>query len=113
MEKKKYASLTARLFERKKELVGSAQSGEKRDLSVDGRAKDTGDEALEISMERLESSMLSSVVDEIRMIDQALERIEAGSYGICIDCGNKISEARLECFPYAARCIICQEKFEA
>ena len=113
MDKKKIASLKERLFERKKEIVSANEGGKKRDVNIDGRAKDTGDEALEISMERLESSMLSTAIDELRMIDQAIERMDAGSYGICVDCGGEISEARLECFPYAARCIVCQEKFEA
>ena len=43
----------------------------------------------------------------------ALARLDAGTDGTCIDCGEKIVEARLEFRPEAARCLACQEKFEA
>ncbi|MEI7537760.1 MAG: TraR/DksA family transcriptional regulator [Comamonadaceae bacterium] len=49
---------------------------------------------------------------EIRLIDAALERIKAGSYGQCLDCGESIPAARLQAAPQALRCIACQEKLE-
>ncbi len=44
---------------------------------------------------------------EMRMISAALERIEDGTFGICVACGNPISEARLSAVPHAARCRAC------
>jgi RNA polymerase-binding protein DksA len=41
-------------------------------------------------------------------IDEALRRIESGTYGTCVRCGKPISEERLEAIPYATRCIDCQ-----
>jgi RNA polymerase-binding transcription factor DksA len=41
------------------------------------------------------------------MIDAALSRVADGSYGICVNCGEQISEARLEAVPHAARCRNC------
>jgi RNA polymerase-binding transcription factor DksA len=41
-------------------------------------------------------------------IDEALRRIETGTYGTCVRCGKPISEERLEAIPYATRCIDCQ-----
>jgi DnaK suppressor protein len=38
--------------------------------------------------------------------------MEAGTYGLCIDCGTHIPAARLQVAPEAARCIPCQEKVE-
>ena len=49
---------------------------------------------------------------ELVVIDAALARIEAGSYGQCIDCGCPIAEPRLQASPEVPRCIGCQEKFE-
>jgi len=40
-------------------------------------------------------------VDELEEIDQALNRIEMGEYGRCIDCGKKINKERLKIMPYA------------
>lgn len=42
----------------------------------------------------------------------ALARLDAGTYGVCIDCGEQIAAARLEFRPEAARCLACQEKYE-
>lgn len=44
---------------------------------------------------------------EIRMIKAALERMDAGEYGICVKCGNPISEDRLEVLPFTPFCRTC------
>jgi DnaK suppressor protein len=49
---------------------------------------------------------------ELRLVDAALARIKAGTYGQCVDCGVDIPAARLQAAPHAARCIACQEKTE-
>ena len=41
-------------------------------------------------------------------IDEALARIDEGSYGLCARCGKPIAEERLEAIPYATRCIECK-----
>ena len=41
----------------------------------------------------------------------ALARIDEGSYGQCVDCGNEIGTGRLEARPEAARCVACQAKY--
>ena len=48
----------------------------------------------------------------LKAIDGALERIEAGRFGICETCGQPISEERLEAIPYATQCIDCRRKGE-
>ncbi len=78
----------------------------------DGQVQDSGDEALSLTMETLQSSIEQSEIDELRLIDEALSRIEKNEYGQCVDCQEPIAEKRLEHFPYAARCIVCQEVFE-
>lgn len=45
-------------------------------------------------------------------IDDALKRIDAGTYGYCTHCGNQIGIERLNAIPWARYCIDCQEKFE-
>ncbi len=42
--------------------------------------------------------------DEIRAIDAALKRIEDGTYGICVTCGEAISQERLDVLPYTPFC---------
>ena len=45
-------------------------------------------------------------------VDAALDRIEAGTYGKCVNCGRDIGEKRLDAVPYARYCIDCQELAE-
>jgi len=46
----------------------------------------------------------------LKQVEQALERIEDGSFGICVDCQNLIPGARLDAVPTATRCVPCKEK---
>jgi RNA polymerase-binding transcription factor DksA len=46
-------------------------------------------------------------LSEIRGIDAALKRIEDGTYGVCVSCGEDISEDRLKAVPYAVKCRNC------
>jgi RNA polymerase-binding protein DksA len=48
----------------------------------------------------------------LNQINEALERIEDGTYGICQRCGKQINPERLEAFPYVAYCIDCQAIIE-
>ncbi len=50
---------------------------------------------------------------EIDLIDEALQRIESGDYGLCAQCRNLIPQARLELVPHARHCVSCQEKRES
>jgi len=45
-------------------------------------------------------------------IDQALERVESGGYGYCQNCGNPITQERLEAVPHAVLCITCKANEE-
>ena len=46
----------------------------------------------------------------LRDIEEALERLRDGTYGICMDCGLPISRRRLEALPWARYCVSCQER---
>lgn len=50
--------------------------------------------------------------EKLELIDEALERIEEGTYGICEDCGAKIAEGRIKVMPFARYCITCQSRIE-
>ena len=45
-------------------------------------------------------------------LDDAIERLENGTFGKCLRCGRQIAEERLEAIPYATRCIDCQRLAE-
>lgn len=64
--------------------------------------------------QRENDEVLSAIDEEaqqtIFLIDNALSRIKAGSYGDCSICGEKIADARLQALPYVTTCISCASK---
>ena len=60
-----------------------------------------------------ELGLLSDEGTVIEMIDEALTRLDENEYGICIECGQEISPARLEVKPYARFCLECKSRKEA
>jgi DnaK suppressor protein len=59
-------------------------------------------------------SELLAVLDQARtrvqQVDQALQRMDSGDYGICAECGNPIDEGRLEARPLSVTCIDCASR---
>ena len=78
----------------------------------DDQVQDTGDQALSSTLEEVRISLHNNELDEYQRILRALDMIDSGTYGICIDCSNSISEKRLLLFPNATRCLACQEALE-
>ncbi|MFJ4045792.1 TraR/DksA family transcriptional regulator [Microbacterium sp. NPDC089987] len=56
------------------------------------------------------SALADAAADEVRQYDEALERWDAGDYGVCASCGRPIPEGRLEVRPFARLCVPCAEK---
>lgn len=46
---------------------------------------------------------------QLRQVEDALQRIDAGDYGVCVDCEEEIGLNRLRAVPWAQRCLKCQE----
>ena len=100
----------ASLLEQLNNLRGGTVSRAEASAEHFGRPEDSTAQVntardLEFALDERESA-------ELRLVDAALARIEAGTYGQCIDCGIEIPAARLHAAPHAARCIACQEKAE-
>ena len=57
-------------------------------------------------------ALVSRDLTELANVEQALARLDDGSYGDCADCGQPIPYARLVAYPAAKRCVACQEKAE-
>ena len=72
-----------------------------RAMAGDDRAKADEEFDLGVAMEEREAA-------ELLAIDEALQRVADGSYGLCLQCGASIPAARLHAQPTAARCVACQ-----
>ena len=94
-----------RLVARKNELEQRLQHIE-HDLDLPA-PKDIEDRATERENDEVMESMGNAGLVEIEAIDAALARIEAGTFGICVECGGPISPKRLEILPTATKCKSC------
>ncbi|NLA12370.1 MAG: hypothetical protein GX883_09655 [Firmicutes bacterium] len=97
------------------EQLGEGPSRERRvgmresvtDLSfADNHPADLGTENFERSKDL---SLQELHFSQLRQVEEALQRISAGTYGICQRCGEMISRARLEAVPEAPLCLPCRE----
>jgi DnaK suppressor protein len=68
---------------------------------------DFAEQAVELENGETMVALDREVNAEIREIEKALRRVEDGSYGTCTECGDPISEQRLEALPFVGLCIEC------
>ena len=78
------------------------------DMAAEHDVRSFDDRAQAISERNDEFAMNEHETAELGDIEAALERIDAGTYGQCTDCGVTIPPARLSAYPTAKRCIDCQ-----
>lgn len=70
---------------------------------------DSSEQAAQLGNVEVVSALENEAVNEIAQIDGALRRLETGSYGVCVTCGEDISTKRLEAWPASAECLDCAE----
>ena len=75
--------------------------------------KDIEDQAIELENDEVLDELEPKTRQELADVLAALERMEEGTYGKCLDCGEEISMSRLKAIPYTLRCIECAEEAEA
>ena len=68
---------------------------------------DLEDQAIDLEDDEVLSGLGRANLQEVRLLNAALNRIADGSYGICLNCGDDISAARLDAVPYAVLCRTC------
>ena len=56
------------------------------------------------------TGLAEAAASELRQVDEALARVDAGTYGFCANCGKPIPSGRLEARPFAEYCVACAEK---
>lgn len=78
--------------------------------TVDQHPADSGTNLADADREEASIEILAAQQERVR---EALARIDAGTYGRCVDCGAELPNERLEARPEAARCVNCQQRAEA
>lgn len=110
MTKKKAEHYRRRLLEKREELLRALDRhvhyGREADQDA---AQDPADKASNSYLKELLFSQSTSDRYILALIDEALQRIEDGTYGICVACGAEIQPKRLEAVPWARHCVTCQD----
>ena len=87
---------------------GGGESGELS--SLDQHPADSGANLVDADREEATLEIVRAQQERVR---DALARLDAGSYGKCVDCGRELPDERLEVRPEAERCVDCQQRVEA
>jgi DnaK suppressor protein len=114
----RYTELKGMLEHRRQEIQTEVQ-GRMRDVRAEGtwggKLSDVLD-AVESSeadiQEEIEFALIQMKSETLNKINDALSRLEQGSYGNCFECGEEIAEKRLRALPFAVRCKDCEEARE-
>ena len=119
MARSRYAELKQMLDGRRRELQAEVQ-GKMRVVREEGTWGGKLNEVLDAVesseadiQEDIELALIQMKSETLSKVDDALARLEQGTYGNCFECGDEIAEKRLRALPFAVRCKDCEEAKEA
>jgi DnaK suppressor protein len=117
MDRGRYEELKSILEDRRREIVNQVQE-RMRDVRAEGAGAtvqgvlDAAESSEADIQDEIEFALIQMKAETLSKIDEALRRLEEGSYGYCFECGEEISERRLRALPFAVRCKDCEEARE-
>lgn len=113
MDRRRIEKLKQLLLRKREEIVGDVLHirASSQEIGQDG-IQDMADEASNLYNQEILMSLNESQRRTLREVDEALDRIEEGTYGICDSCGNPVSSKRLQIKPFAKYCVECQNLIE-
>jgi RNA polymerase-binding protein DksA len=100
-ERRRVENALGHLHDENSSTITDGDEEETFDNHLGDAATITFDREMDYSLEENSGHVLAA-------IDEALKRIEEGTFGTCARCGRPIAEARLEAMPYATKCIDCK-----
>ena len=110
MDKKTVKTYRDRLLARRESLFSQVTEAEmssrERDLEA---TQDPADMAANAYTKELLISMSANDRMLLQLIDEALQRVEKGEYGECVNCGEQVQPKRLDAVPWARYCLKCQD----
>ncbi|MFI1418041.1 TraR/DksA family transcriptional regulator [Streptomyces sp. NPDC020731] len=107
------AELTSEVLRLREEITSSEQTlaGLMRD-SGDGAGDDDADTGTKNITREHELALAANAREMLTQVEHALQRLDAGTYGLCENCGDPIGKARMQAFPRATLCVECKQKQE-
>jgi DnaK suppressor protein len=114
MEQTYVKRMKTALLDMKKEILEhlAAENDEFNEIIEDTDPKDLADIASDDIDRRILEALGNQELKTLKLVENALSRIENGRYGKCIRCDQKIPKERLDAIPYAVLCIKCKQSEE-
>jgi len=113
MDKKKAEMFRKRLLAKQEELLRQVSKSEQDGRQADEEAtQDIADKAANSYTKEFLFHQSDDNRRMLQLVNEALERLTNGSYGLCVACHEEVQQKRLEAVPWARHCIECQEKQE-
>ncbi len=109
MDGRAVTRLRAVLEGRRDQLQATALRIQQELRSTTTRHADTGDQAVATFDKNILHQQAEQATRQLRLLDDALRRIDAGDYGECVMCRRDIAVVRLQAIPWARYCVDCQE----
>lgn len=106
-----HSSVRVKLLKKRLELEGKLRADLQRRDEEDG-VKDTVESAFLSAEKDLNAALITMAASELVLINDALDRIQNGTYHVCLDCGEEIEKKRIEALPFATLCRSCKESSE-
>ena len=98
------------LEQRLRQLQGDRSTITTQVVARRDEPNDYGDMSEQSHEEWLFLSRNRATTEQLRMINEALQRLKEGTYGTCAECEKPISPKRLQAVPWAKYCVACQEQ---
>ena len=109
----RYAVLRGMLEDRRREIQDKLRSLREALPEEAAIVRDAEEQSVNDFVRDVDFALMQMKSQTLLKIDEALHRLEQGSYGRCAECEDEIPEARLKALPFATRCRQCQEQYEA
>jgi len=113
MNKTKLASFRAKLEEILFAIAGEVQEKYKSPKDhLTEQVADIADDAVQFYDRQLMMGLGEKEFGKLRLVEEAIEKIDEGQYGLCLECEELISEERLTVIPFTSHCVDCLEIIE-
>jgi DnaK suppressor protein len=112
-DRERYLLLKGMLEERRREIHDKLRSLREAFPLEAHDVRDAEEQSVDDFVREVDLALMQMKSETLKKIDQAITRLENGSYGRCQECGQEIAAARLQALPFALLCRDCQAETES
>jgi len=113
IDRERYLLLKGMLEDRRREIHEKLRSLRESMPVQAPDVRDAEEQSVDDFVQEVDLALMQMKSETLKKIDQAILRLEEGTYGRCQDCDSEIPPARLRALPFAALCRDCQEEAES